>query len=142
MLHARPVQSLLVAAAVIVEAGRVLVTRRPAGPHLAGAWEVPGGKVEPGEDPRDAVARELREELGIDARAGEILDVTFHRYPDKCVTLLFFEAARLPGSPAPEPLEVAELRWAGPGELAPADFPPADLAALAKVRRLLGPGVR
>lgn len=128
--------TILVAAGVLVEAGRVLVTQRKAGSHLAGAWEFPGGKVEPGEDPRDAVVRELREELGIEVRAGEIVDVTFHRYDDarRAVLLLFFAAELLPSSPAPRAIDVAALRWAGPNELIDVAFPPADRPLLAKLR--------
>ena len=73
-------RTVLVSAAIIVEGGHVLLTRRKPGTHLAGAWEFPGGKVEPGEDPRAALRRELDEELGIDVSVGEIVDVTFHRY--------------------------------------------------------------
>jgi 8-oxo-dGTP diphosphatase len=132
-------RTVLVAAAIIVEEGRVLVTQRKTGTHLAGAWEFPGGKVEAGEDPREALRRELREELGIDARVGEIVDVTFHRYEDaeKAVLLLFFEAGREPGSPAPRAIDVAALRWATARELDPSAFPPADVAVLGKVRARL-----
>jgi 8-oxo-dGTP diphosphatase len=132
-------RTVLVAAAIVVEEGRVLVTQRKTGTHLAGAWEFPGGKVEAGEDPREALRRELREELGIDARVGEIVDVTFHRYEeaDKAVLLLFFEAAREAGSPAPRALDVAAFRWATQQELDPAAFPPADVAVLTKVRARL-----
>ncbi len=63
-------RTVLVAAAVLIEDGRVLVTKRKKGTHLEGAWEFPGGKVLPGEDPRTALRRELLEELGIDAEAG------------------------------------------------------------------------
>jgi 8-oxo-dGTP diphosphatase len=133
-MEVRP--TVLVAAAVIVERGRVLITQRKSGTHLEGAWEFPGGKVAPGEDPRDGLRRELREEIGIDAEVGEILDVTFHRYEEarKTVLLLFFEAARVPASPEPRALDVAAFAWAGPDELDPARFPPADVAVLAKVR--------
>jgi 8-oxo-dGTP diphosphatase len=132
--------TVLVAAAVVIEEGRVLLTQRKAGTHLAGAWEFPGGKVGPGEDPRDALRRELVEELGIDATAGEILDVTFHRYEDaaKAVLLLFFEAVRDAASPAPRAIDVAAFKWAPAGDLDPALFPPADVAVLAKVRARLG----
>jgi 8-oxo-dGTP diphosphatase len=135
--------TILVAAAVVVEAGRVLVTQRKAGAHLAGKWEFPGGKVQPGEDPRDAVVRELREELGMIVRAGEIVDVAFHRYEEAGtnVLLLFFDAERAPGSPDPRPLDVAALRWASRDELSPAEFPPADVAVLAKVRARLEQGL-
>ncbi len=128
-------RTIVVAAALLVEDGRVLLSQRKAGTHLAGAWEFPGGKVEPGEDPRAALERELREELGIDARVGEIVDVTFHRYPDaeKAVLLLFFEATRAPGSPEPRAVDVAAFAWAGVDALDPARFPPADVAVLGKV---------
>jgi 8-oxo-dGTP diphosphatase len=133
-------QTVLVAAAILIEGDRVLLTQRKAGTHLAGAWEFPGGKVGVGEDPRAALRRELEEELGIDAIAGEIVDVTFHRYDDagKAVLLLFFEAIRAPGSPAPRALDVAAFKWAAATELDPALFPAADVVVLKKVRARLG----
>jgi 8-oxo-dGTP diphosphatase len=127
----------LVVAAVIVEEGRVLLSQRKAGQHLAGAWEFPGGKVEPGEDPRAALARELSEELGVDCAIGAPIEVTYHRYPTKAVLLLFFEATRRPGSAAPSAIDVADVRWSGPVELRDEEFPPADVAVLARVRELL-----
>lgn len=130
-------KQILVAAAVVLREGRVLLTQRKKGSHLAGAWEFPGGKVEPDEDPRDAVARELREELGVEIDVGDIVDVTFHRYPEKSVLLLFYEAALAPGSPEPRPLDVADLRWAARGDLRDEAFPPADVAILTKVRARL-----
>ena len=131
--------TILVAAGILVERGRVLLTQRRAGTHLAGAWELPGGKVRDGEDPRAALRRELREELGIDATAGEIVEATFHRYEDanKTVLLLFFEATRDAGSPDPRALDVAAFEWAGADALAPGRFPPADVAVLEKIRRRL-----
>jgi 8-oxo-dGTP diphosphatase len=136
--------TVLVAAAVLIENGRVLLTQRKAGTHLAGAWELPGGKVEAGEDPRDALRRELREEVGIEARVGEIVDVTFHRYDDgnddvqKCVLLLFFEATREAGSPDPRAIDVGAVRWAAGDELRDEELPPADVAVMKKVRQMLG----
>jgi 8-oxo-dGTP diphosphatase len=134
------VKTVTVAAAVILEGGRVLLTQRKAGAHLEGAWEFPGGKVEPGEDPREALRRELREELGIEATVGEIVDVTFHRYDDvgKAVLLLFFEASRTATSPEPQPLDVAAFDWAGREALDPARFPPADIGVLKKVTARVG----
>jgi 8-oxo-dGTP diphosphatase len=131
--------TVLVAAAVLVERGRVLLTQRKAGTHLAGAWELPGGKVRAGEDPRDALRRELQEELGIDVAVGEIVDVTFHRYEQerKAVLLLFFEATRLVGSLEPRAIDVAAFEWAGPEGLEEARFPPADVGVLKKVRARL-----
>ena len=152
-------RTVIVVAAVVVEGNKVLLTQRKRGTHLAGAWEFPGGKVEPGEDPRAALRRELDEELGIDVSVGEIVDVTFHRYAgqasvqskgpvpridsgvhgaeDKAVLLLFFEATRTPHSAEPRARDVAAFRWAGAGELDPAFFPPADVAVLRKVEERL-----
>lgn len=129
----------IVAAGIVVERGKVLVSRRKKGTHLAGRWEFPGGKAEPGEDPRAALRRELEEELGIDVDVGEIADVTFHRYDeaDKAVLLLFFHATRRPGSPEPQAIDVAEVAWADGAALDDAQFPPADVPVLAKVRALL-----
>ena len=134
---AAPRKQILVAAGVVLHAGRVLLTQRKEGTHLAGAWEFPGGKVEPDEDPREALARELAEELGIDAEVRDPVEITFHRYPAKSVLLLFFTAARRPGSPEPRALDVAAVRWAAIDELRDELFPPADVAVLAKVRALL-----
>ncbi len=131
---------MIVSAGVIIEGARVLLSQRKSGTHLAGAWEFPGGKVEPGEDPRDALARELLEELGIDAEVGDPLEITFHRYATKSVLLLFFAASRRPGSPEPRALDVAAVRWAALDELRDEEFPPADVAVLAKVRAQLRRG--
>ena len=132
-----PRPTILVVAAVLIDAHRVLITRRLPGSHLAGAWEFPGGKVEDDEDPRDALVRELREELGLDAEVQDILDVVFHRYTSKTVLILFYRARVRPGSPAPRQLQVAGLRWCGPEQLDDHDFPPADASVLANVRALL-----
>jgi len=136
---ARPPEALtlLVAAAVVVEEGRVLLTQRKASTHLAGAWEFPGGKVRAGEDPRHALVRELEEELGIETVIGEVMEVTFHRYPERSVLLLFYEAKRTSRSGEPRALDVAAFRWARAHELDEASFPPADLAILRKVRARL-----
>jgi 8-oxo-dGTP diphosphatase len=129
--------SLVVAAGVLMEADKVLISQRKANDSLANAWEFPGGKVEPGEDPRAAVVRELREEVGLDVIAGEILDVTFHNYGETSVLLLFFEVARCDRAQAPQPLDVADLRWASAADLIPNQFPPADGPILEKVRARL-----
>jgi 8-oxo-dGTP diphosphatase len=131
------VDTITVAAGVVIEHGRVLLTQRKAGTHLAGAWEFPGGKVEPGEDPKDALVRELAEELGIDVTVHEVLDVTFHRYAERAVLLLFYRARRRPHSPEPRVLDCAGFRWARADELEPSAFPPADVAILNLVRALL-----
>jgi 8-oxo-dGTP diphosphatase len=132
--------TLLVAAAVLIEGDRVLLTQRKPGTHLALAWEFPGGKVESDEDPRQALVRELREELGIDTVTGDVVDVAFHRYPERAVLLLFFLAKRRSGSPEPRALDVANFRWAKSEDLDPTLFPPADQGVLQKVRGLLAAG--
>jgi 8-oxo-dGTP diphosphatase len=132
-----PVDTIIVSAGVVIEQGRVLLTQRKAGTHLAGAWEFPGGKVKPGEDPRDALVRELTEELGIDTRVGEVLEVTFHRYAERAVLLIFYRAERRPHSPAPQALDTAGFRWSTAAELDESTFPPADVAILKQVRALL-----
>lgn len=131
--------TVIVAAGVVLEEGRVLLSQRKKGSHLADLWEFPGGKAEPGEDPRAALARELEEELGIVTEIGEVLDVTFHHYAEvnKSVLLLFFEARRTRTSPAPSARDVAAFRWVGEAELSDLVFPPADHAIVAKVRRML-----
>jgi 8-oxo-dGTP diphosphatase len=132
-------RTVIVAAGILIESGKVLLSRRKTGTHLAGLWEFPGGKAEPGEDPRAALRRELEEELGIATRIGEIVDVTFHRYDDadKAVLLLFFDAEREPGSAQPRAIDVAEVAWRDRESLDPSTFPPADLAVLAKVQARL-----
>lgn len=100
----------LVVAALIAEGDRVLLTQRPAGGSLPLEWELPGGKVELGEDPRAALVRELREEIGVDAEVGAIWDVLFHRYPDFDLVMLVF-LARLPAGAAVKCLQVADFEW-------------------------------
>jgi 8-oxo-dGTP diphosphatase len=131
------VDTIVVSAGVVIEHGRVLLTQRKAGTHLAGAWEFPGGKVKPGEDPREALARELAEELGIETTVHEVLEVTFHRYSERAVLLIFYRAARRPHSPDPRALDTAGFRWSTAAELDESAFPPADVAILNRVRALL-----
>ncbi len=120
-----------VAAALIWRGGRLLVTRRPAGSHLAGLWEFPGGKREPGETWEDCLVRELKEELGVEVEAGELFaDITFP-YPGKMVHLRFFLVNRMVGDP--RPLECDGLKWVDREELQSCHFPPADEALLTRL---------
>lgn len=128
IVDAKPL--LLVAAAALIDAdGRVLIAQRPEGKSLAGLWEFPGGKVEPGEAPTAALARELTEELGIEVLVGRIWDVLFHAYPAFDLVMLVYACRLAPGSPAPRAVEVADLVWmeprALPGghDILPADRP-------------------
>ncbi len=114
---------IVVVAAVIEEAGRILVTRRQPGVHLAGMWEVPGGKIDPGEAHQDALRREIREELGAEIDVGGLVLATTHAYTGKTVTLYFYRCA-LKG--APRPLLGQEMRWVAHDDLASLEFPAAD----------------
>lgn len=140
MVQSASPHPVIVSAAVLIEDGRVLLSQRKKGTHLAGAWEFPGGKVEAGEDPRDALVRELHEEIGVDVTAHDPVEVTFHKYPEKSVLLLFFAVKRKAGSPEPQAIDVAAVKWARADELDDALFPPADVPILAKVRKLLQNG--
>ena len=113
-----------VAAAIIVQDGRYLVTKRKAGTHLGGLWEFPGGKLEPGESFERCLARELLEELGIEISEPEEQQVIHHAYPEKTVELHFFRCRIETGQPLP--LGCDEVRWVTPKELADLETPPAD----------------
>jgi 8-oxo-dGTP diphosphatase len=132
-----PVTSVIVVAGVLFEGGRVLLTQRKKGAHLEGLWEFPGGKIDPDEDPRDALRRELREELGIEVDVGAPIEITSWRYPERRVLLLFFEVARKPSSPEPQRLDVADLMWATRADLDRLQFPDADVAVVERIRARL-----
>jgi 8-oxo-dGTP diphosphatase len=114
---------IVVAAAVVERSDRFLVTRRPAGVHLEGCWEFPGGKCETGEPLATCLARELREELAVSAHVRDEIFTVTHRYPDRAVELHFF-ACDLAGEPSPQLGQ--EMRWVPRVELAALNFPPAD----------------
>ena len=115
--------TVIVVAAVVEEQGRFLVTRRPAGVHLAGMWEFPGGKIDENEGHAAALEREIREELGVDVEVRDLTYETVHPYPDRTVAL-YFSRCRLLGTP--RPLLGLEMRWVAREELASIGFPPAD----------------
>jgi 8-oxo-dGTP diphosphatase len=113
----------VVLAAVIERDGRILVTRRLRNTHLGGLWEFPGGKCDPGESHEACLARELREELGVESRIGEEMLVTEHAYPDRTVRLHFREC-EIQGDP--QPLLGQQMKWVNRQELATLDLPAAD----------------
>ncbi len=122
-----------VVAAVVRRAdGRLLITQRLADDTLGGYWEFPGGKVEPGEELRAALAHELREELGVEAEIGAEIHRILHAYPDRDVRLYFYAARIVSGEP--QNLEVADLRWVTLDELMDYQFPDADRPLLAQLR--------
>ena len=121
-----------VVAALIVKDGKLLIAQRPAGRHMAGKWEFPGGKIERGETPEQALERELSEELGVKTKTGRIYHAIHHSYPEKDILLLFYRSALLEGEP--RPIEEADVRWIGEDQLraydgAEADGPLIDLIA-------------
>jgi 8-oxo-dGTP diphosphatase len=131
---------ILVAAGLIEgpERGVYLITRRPAGSHLADAWEFPGGKIENGESPEAALQRELREELAIEVEVGDVYAVGHHVYPEpgKEVVLLVYRCRWLSGEP--RCLGVSAWEWMPAERLADLPMPPADRPVLARLRRELG----
>ncbi|ARP72127.1 (deoxy)nucleoside triphosphate pyrophosphohydrolase [Streptomyces pluripotens] len=128
-------ERIVVVGAAVLDDGRLLAARRSAPVELAGRWELPGGKVEPGERPKDALVRELREELGVDAEPGERVP---GEWPLKAPYVLQVWTARLrPGSRAPEPLQDHDaLRWLAPAEVWDVAWLDQDVAAVRKVETL------
>jgi 8-oxo-dGTP diphosphatase len=124
---AAPLRLLLVVAVALVDVdGRVLVSERPAGKQLAGLWEFPGGKVEPGERPEQTLIRELAEELGIRVEEPCLAPLTFasHAYPDFHLLMPLYVCRRWTGTP--RPMEGQALRWVRPKALRDLAMPPAD----------------
>lgn len=118
---------LVVAAALIDEAGQILVTQRPEGKSLAGLWEFPGGKIEPGETPEAALCRELDEEIGVTVAPEALEPLTFasHTYDDFHLMMPLYVVRRWGG--VPRPIEVADLRFVTPDALSTLEMPAADV---------------
>jgi len=121
-----------VVAAIIRDNGKILITQRLDNVHLAGLWEFPGGKVEPGESLEVALEREIREEVGLEIRVIDEFFTVDHDYPAKSVRLHFFNCAVLKGEA--RPIDVADLRWVSPRDLRNYRFPPADADLIARLR--------
>jgi len=123
-----------VTAGLIWKDGRLLITRRPEGSHLAGYWEFPGGKHEQGESLEACLEREIREELGMEVKALKHVFQIDHDYETKSITLHLFQCSWLNGTPTP--IGCDEIRWARPEELANFKLPPPDLQLLPLIQRL------
>jgi 8-oxo-dGTP diphosphatase len=126
---------LLVAAVALIDVeGRVLLARRPEGKSLAGLWEFPGGKVEPGETPEAALIRELREEIGIGTWSSCLAPLFFasHTYPDFHLLMPLFACRRWEG--IVQPREGQELAWVRGKDLKTYPMPPADIPLIPLLR--------
>ncbi|UYY58607.1 (deoxy)nucleoside triphosphate pyrophosphohydrolase [Sphingomonas sp. S2-65] len=128
---------LVVAAAMIDPEGRVLVQRRPAGTPMAGLWEFPGGKVEAGEVPETALARELEEELGIAVEAADLKPCAFasEGLGARHLLLLLYLVRTWRGAPIAQHAEA--LQWVHPSALRALAMPPADVPLVAALERLV-----
>ncbi|ALC11040.1 NTP pyrophosphohydrolase [Sphingopyxis sp. 113P3] len=128
---------IVVAVALVDKDGRLLVQQRPEGKSMAGLWEFPGGKIEPGETPEAALVRELREELAIDVEAACLAPACFasDALGESHLLLLLYVCRKWQG--APEPIHASALRWVRPVELHALAMPPADKPLIGLLEALL-----
>jgi len=117
-------KTVIVTAALITEQGKILVTQRKPGDSHGLLWEFPGGKVKEGEEPREALRRELKEELDVEVEPGMIFDAAFYSYPEYPILLLVYHCRIEKGSL--KPIGCHDLRWVNLQELETLPMPPAD----------------
>ena len=132
------VKVVLVAACALIDTdGRVLIAQRPEGKSMAGLWEFPGGKVDPGERPEVALIRELKEELGIVVNEACLAPLTFasHTYEDFHLLMPLYVCRRWEGTVAPH--EGQKLAWVRPNRLKEYPMPPADIPLISHLTTLL-----
>ena len=127
-----------VVGAVICDGDRVLLARRPKGKAQAGLWEFPGGKIEPGETPEEALARECREELALEIESPSVLRSVLHSYPEKTIRLILVACSVRPGS-VPVPQEHQQVAWVALEQLPAMDLCPADRELLPTLRAVPRP---
>ncbi|MBJ7331403.1 MAG: (deoxy)nucleoside triphosphate pyrophosphohydrolase [Solirubrobacteraceae bacterium] len=131
-------QHIEVVGAVIVRDGSVLCAQRGPSAALPYLWEFPGGKVEPDESPRDALEREISEELRCRVRVGDQVERTTYAYDFATITLTTYYCELVGGEP--QPTEHAEVRWVAPQDLEDLDWAPADVPAVARIQLDLADG--
>ena len=120
-----------VSAALLFHNGKLLIAQRHTYAHLGGLWEFPGGKREANETFEQCLARELREELGVEVSVGALVAELTHAYAEKTVHLKFFHCALVRGEP--RPLDCAAVKWVTRDQLAAHEFPAADAQLLARL---------
>jgi len=130
--HSQSSRVIEVAAGLVFRSGKLLITQRHTAAHLGGLWEFPGGKRESGETFEECLARELREELGIEVEVGELLESLTHTYPEKTVALRFFRCRWKQNEP--RAIECLDLKWVTAAELGNYEFPAADARLLERLR--------
>lgn len=133
-LRRRPIW-IPVVTGLIRKNGMVLLGQRPDGNSLAGQWEFPGGKIEIGETPEQALKRELMEELAIEAEIGTLRLVNTHAYGEKGVILIFFDVPFWKGEP--KPAHHADLKWVQPDEIPKLDIPEANRRIMSTILAIL-----
>ena len=116
--------------------GRFLVGQRAAGKSQGGKWEFVGGKIEAGETPFRALARECREELGLEIENERMVDSVVHSYPDKTIRLSLVSCSPKPGS-VPRALEHQQIRWVAPSEMRELDFSAADAELIERLSKVI-----
>ena len=124
-----------VVAAVIFKDGRVFATQRGYGEFKDG-WEFPGGKIEPGESPEDALRREIREELEVEVNVGELIDTIEYDYPAFHLSMKCYVCTIADGNP--HLLEHEAAKWLSSTQLNSVDWLPADITLISKIAKLLG----
>lgn len=127
----------VVSVALVDNDGRVLLARRPVGKQHAGLWEFPGGKIEAGETPEEALIRELSEELGISAQTACLAPATFSSVAagDRHLLLLLYVCRKWQGTP--RPVEATEIRWVRPVAMHQLPMPPADKSMVGLIEALI-----
>ena len=121
-----------VVAGLLFRGGKVLLCQRHEGPHLALMWEFPGGKIDTGESPQEALQRELNEELGVVASVGYRVDAVVHAYPEKRVWIRFY---RVQFCGHPRPLVHRQICWVEPVELDRYAVPPPNQPIVDRLRK-------
>lgn len=127
-LHSRTMEGwimIVVSAGIVIRDDRIMLCQRRPGDRMGLKWEFPGGKLESGESPQQALERELREELAIETRTGRIFDVRHESFSDRSLLLLFFRSEIVSGEP--QPIECNAIDWVNPADLTRYDLAPSDL---------------